>query len=102
MYFLLSESLGGDFGTTVLPILRYILVGIILVCAIVLIVTTILQSDSNAAASSVISGVQESFFSQNKGESRDGILKKITIAMISIIAICVILYFVSLHFTGKI
>ena len=102
MNYLLESALQGDFVTTVFPILRYVLVGIILVCSIVMIVTVILQSDANNAASSVISGVQESFFSQNKGESRDGKLKKVTIAMVSIIAISIILYFVTLLFNATV
>ena len=96
MNLLLNSELQADFFSTVLPILRYVLVGLILVCAIVMIVTIILQSDSNASSSSVISGVQESYFSQNKGESRDGKLKKTTIAMASIIGISIIVYFLTL------
>ena len=99
MSYLLNEGLQGDFFTTVFPILRYVLVGIILVCSIVMIVTIILQSDSNST-SSVITGGQESYFSQNKGESRDGKLKKVTIAMVSIAFICIILYFVTLLING--
>lgn len=96
MNLLLESALQADWITTLVPILRYIFIGIIFVCAIVMIVTVLMQSDSNNAASSAISGVQESYFSQNKGESRDGILKKITIAMVSIIAICILLYFITL------
>lgn len=96
MNLLLESALQADWITTLVPIVRYIFIGIIFVCAVVMIITTLMQSDSNNATSSAISGGQESYFSQNKGESRDGILKKITIAMVSIIAICIVLYFLSL------
>lgn len=96
-YFLtLADNIQADWITTVFPILRYVFIGIIFVCAIVMIVTVLLQSDANTSSSSAISGVQESYYSQNKGESRDGKLKKTTIVMVSIIAVCIVLYFVTL------
>ena len=89
-----GDALQADWITTLMPIIRYVCVGLILICAIVMIVTVLLQSDSNST-SSVITGGQESYFSQNKGDSRDGKLKKTTIAMVSIIAICIIVYFIT-------
>lgn len=94
--YLLSDGLQADWITTVFPILRYVFIGIILACSVIMIVTVILQSDENVAGSSAISGVQESYYSQNKGESRDGKLKKTTTIMAIIIAVCVVLYFVTL------
>lgn len=86
-----------DFLTTFVPILRYVLFGIIIACALVLIITTLMQSnDSNNGMDAFTGASQESYYSQNKGASRDGVLKKITIAMASIIIICTILFFCSL------
>lgn len=93
---MLEDGLQADWITTVFPILRYVFIGIILICAIVMIVTVLLQSDANSSASSAIMGGQESYYAQNKGESRDGKLKKTTIAMAITIAVSIILYFVTL------
>lgn len=98
--FLLDSPLQSDFITTFFPILRYILVGIVLVASIVIIVAVLLQSDATSGGTNVISGVRESYYAQNRGESRDGKLKKITIIMAIVIAVSVILYFVSLLING--
>ncbi len=77
------------------PIIRIVLFCLVVACAIILIVTTLLQNeDSNNA--DVITGGQESYFSQNKGGSRDGKLRLITIITSIVAVVCVILYFVSL------
>lgn len=83
-----------DFMTDVLPVVREVLIGIVLVCAIGLIVSTLLQSSADENGVTAVTG-QESYYSQNKGESRDGRLKKITIILSSIIAVCTVLYFVT-------
>ena len=95
--FLLEAS--SDFITTVFPILRFILVGIIFACAVVMIVTTLLQSSSDENGATAVTG-QESYYSQNKGESRDGKLKKATTISAIVIAVCTILYFISFLING--
>ena len=85
-----------DFVTGVLPIVRYVLFGIVAVCAIVLIITTLMQANDSNNGMDAFTGVkQESYYSQNKGASRDAILKRITIAMASIIAVCIIAFFIT-------
>lgn len=86
-----------DFWTTTLPILRYILFGIVMLSAIVMIVTTLMQSNDseNGLDAFAGGGSKESYYSQNKGASKDAILKRITIAMGIIIFVCIILFFVS-------
>lgn len=92
---ILEEEVQSDFITKVFPVLRYVLFGIIALCAIVLIVTVLLQSNSSNDAGNVITGTQESYYAQNKGSTRDGKLKIITIVMASVIAVCAVLYFVT-------
>ena len=77
------------------PIIRIVLFCLVVACAIIIIVTTLFQNeDSNSA--DVITGQQESYYSKNKGGSRDGKLRLITIIVSCIAVVCVILYFVSL------
>lgn len=93
---LLDDGVASDFATNVLPILRYVLFGIIIAAAIVMIVTTLMQSnDSNGGIDAFTGTKQESYYSQNKGASRDSILKRITIAMAVIIFVCIITFFVT-------
>ncbi len=91
-------SLAPDWVMSSFPTIRIVLISIAALCAIMMIVTTLLQSNSNEDGSNALSGTvgQESYYAQNKGESRNVRLSRATIALISIIAVCVILYFVSL------
>ena len=93
---LLDGQLASDFATKVLPVLRYVLFGIIIAAALVMIVTTLMQSNNSADSLDAFTGAkQESYYSQNKGASRDSILKRITISMAVIILVCVITFFVT-------
>ena len=60
-----------------------------------MIITVIMQSNTAVGQLDVMTGAQESYYSQNKGSSRDGKLKIITIVCACVIAVCVMLYFVS-------
>lgn len=93
---LLNAENVSDFWTSFLPVFRYVLFGIIGVCAIIMIVSTLMQSnDSNNGLDAFTGNAQESYYSQNKGASRDAIWKRITIAMSIIMAVCVLLFFIS-------
>ncbi|MBO5395006.1 MAG: preprotein translocase subunit SecG [Clostridia bacterium] len=89
-------AIASDFATNVLPVIRYVLFGIIIACAAVLVVTTLLQSNDSSNGMDALTGVkQESYYSQNKGASRDAILKRITIAMAIVIVVCVLAFFIT-------
>ena len=91
---MLLAELGSDFETQVLPILRYVLFFLIIACSIVIIITVLLQSNSSTEGDP-ITGIQESYYSKNKGSTRDGKLKIITIVCASLIVVSVIVYFVT-------
>lgn len=78
------------------PIIRYVLMFLIAVSAVVLIIVTLLQEHDDNGGANAITGASESYYSQNKGQTTQGKLKKITIAMASIIAISIVLFFVTL------
>lgn len=84
-----------DFVTTVFPIARTVMVCIIAAAAVVLTICALMQDTDNDQSTSALTG-QESYYSQNKGENRDVKLKRITIIMACIIAVCCVLYFVSM------
>lgn len=93
---LLDGQLASDFATKVLPVLRYVLFGIIVLAAIVMIITTLMQSNNSSDNLDAFTGAkQESYYSQNKGASKDSILKRITISMAIVIFVCVITFFVT-------
>lgn len=92
---LAEGEIQADWITKSFPIIRYVLFGIIVVCAITMIVTILLQSNESNDEGNIITGSQESYYSKNKGSTKDGKLKIVTIVMASIIAFCAILYFIT-------
>lgn len=79
-----------------LTVARIVLLVVSTLCCLVLIVTTLMQSSANQAGSSAITGGEmDSYFSQNKDNSKDGRLKRITITMASIIVGCLVVYFLT-------
>ncbi len=81
--------------TTVVPIVRYVFLGIILVCAIVVILTALFQNNSNDEGAFLSGGATESYYAKNKGGTMAGKLKVLTIVCSSLIAVLTVLYFVS-------
>lgn len=91
---LLADEIRPDWQTGFLPILRYILFFLIIACSVIIIITILLQSNSSSGGDP-ITGIQESYYSKNKGGTRDGKLKIVTIVCASIIIISVIVYFIT-------
>lgn len=79
-----------------LPIFRITLCIAMLLSAIVITIAILFQSDSSGGTNA-ISGIQESYYAHNKGASKEGRLKKITIICAIIIAVAIVLYFLSLY-----
>lgn len=91
-----TGNMQSDFATNVMPVLRYVLFGIIIAASVVMIISTLMQqNDSNGSLDAFTGTKQESYYSQNKGASKDAILKRITIAMAVIIFVCVITFFIT-------
>lgn len=91
-----SMILASDFATNVLPVMRYILFAIIIASSVIIIITTLLQSNDSSNSLDAFTGAkQESYYSQNKGASRDVILKRITIALSIVIAVCILTFFIT-------
>lgn len=58
-------------------IAAFILLG---VCSLVLVVSVLLQASAENQGTNALTGTSETYYAQNKGGTRDSILKKITIA----------------------
>ena len=96
MFNFMLDSLPPDWIVASFPIIRYVLMFIIAVAAIVLVIVTLMQEHDDNGSANAITGASESYYTQNKGETTQGKLKKVTIAMASIIAISIVLFFVTL------
>lgn len=80
--------------TSSFPVIQVILVSIIALCAIALIVLVFCQ-ESNSSGLGSLGGAENSFYSQNKGNSKEGRMKKWTYILAGIIVVLTILYFIS-------
>ncbi len=92
---MLADDIQSNFVTTFLPILRYILFFLIVASAIIIIITTLMQSNDSQGGDPITGGIQESYYAKNKGGTRDGKLRIVTIVFACIIAVSVIIYFVT-------
>ena len=79
-------------------ILEYILLAILLVCALIIVVAVVFQK-SNEGLSGTIAGGAETFFGKSKGSSMDKILSKLTIA-VSVATVVVVVALVILITRG--
>lgn len=61
--------------------MKTVLIGIYAIVAIVLTVLTLMQSKDDEGLSGAISGGSGSFYEKNKGRTKEGQLKKITIIL---------------------
>lgn len=80
--------------TTSFPIIRKILIAIIGISALLLIIVVLCQSSSTSGGTNVLLGEIESYYAQNKGQSRQGKLRKWTVILSSVIFGLTILYFI--------
>jgi len=54
----------------------FILLG---VCALIMIIVILMQSHAEGSGTNALTGSSETYYSQNKGSTRDGWLKRITV-----------------------
>ncbi len=80
----------------VLGIIQYVIVAIVALGALAIIFLVLFQKSNSDGNLNAISGVQETYFSQNKGKTRDGLLRKLTIILAIIIAVLAVVYWITL------
>ncbi len=76
------------------PVIQIILVAIVALCAIALIVLIFCQ-ESNSSGLGSLGGAENSFYAQNKGNSRESRLKRWTYIMAATIFVITVLYLIS-------
>ena len=93
-----------DWVTSFLPVFQYICLGLIGVGAVAMILLVLFQQSNSSGGLNAVSGVTETYFSQNKGKNREGRLRKATIILSIVMVVLTLLYFISMQivnpFTG--
>lgn len=93
MYNLLGDTILPNWVVNSFPIIKFILLILIVLAAIALIVIVLLQ-ESEDGGNNAITGIKESYYTQNKGANKEGRLKKATIILSIFIAVTVIIFFI--------
>ena len=75
------------------PIFKFILLILIVLSSSALIVV-VLSQEGDESGTNTITGIKDTYYSQNKGMNKQGRLKKLTVILSITIAVCVILFFV--------
>ena len=94
MFNLLNSSLTPEWVSKSFPIIKFILLVLIVLSAIALVIVVLMQETDNENGGNAITGIRETYYSQNKGMNREGRLKKITIALSIFMAVAIIVFFV--------
>ncbi|MBQ7602974.1 MAG: preprotein translocase subunit SecG [Clostridia bacterium] len=89
--------LGLDPGVAqVLGIVQYVIVALIALCALAIIFLVLFQKSNSDGGLNAISGVQETYFAHNKGNTREGTLRRLTMILAIVIAVLAIVYWITL------
>ena len=82
----------------VLTTLRSILLVLTAIAAIVIIVAVLVQPSNPDGGRNVITGTNDSYYAQNKGNTKEGRLKKMIIICSVVILVLTIAFYVIEHF----
>lgn len=75
-----------------MEVVKYIVLGIYLVvCVALIIIATIQTKDGQGASSTIVGSSTNNFYEKNKGRTKEGRLKRLTITMAIIFALLAII-----------
>lgn len=94
-FILASDGTVSDWVAKTFPIVRTVLICLLAVFAIALIVLVFMQINGGDDTTNAITGNKDSYYAQNKSESREGRITKWVYICVGVIALLCILYFLS-------
>ncbi len=94
MFNLLADATLPNWVVNSFPVIKFIILCLIVVAAIALIVVVLCQSSDGDQTTNSITGIKDTYYSQNKGMNREGRLKKATVILSIFIAVAVVVFFV--------
>ena len=86
-----------DWVTSFLPVFQYICLALLGVGAVIMILLVLFQQSNSSGGLNAVSGVTETYFSQNKGKNREGRLRKATVILAIVMVVLTLLYFISMQ-----
>ena len=91
----MSFLLVSDFVFNLVLYGRYVVLGLIFLCALLVIFSVLFQNQTSGADSIMGGYAQESYYSKHRGTTMEEKLSKMTMWCSIIIAVCVVLYYLS-------
>ena len=95
--FLCEISISGE-TATFLNSLRSVILILMAIAALVIIVAVLIQPSNPDGGRNVITGTNDSYYAQNKGNTKEGRLKRLVIISAILIFVLTIAFFVIEHF----
>ena len=90
-----STLLVAAWVTKVIPVIRYIILILLAVIAIATIVLVFMQIGQGGNSTNVVTGNADSYYSQNKGGSREGRITRLIYICVGIIVLLSVLFFIT-------
>jgi len=81
----------------VIPVIRYIILVLLAIVAAATIVLVFMQIGQGGNSTNVVTGNADSYYSQNKGGSREGRITKLIYICVSILVVLSILFFITFN-----
>jgi len=94
---MLNQLLVAKWISSSFPVIRTILLVALTILALILILLVFLQIGSGSNTNNVITGNADSYYSQNKGGSREGRITRWIYICVGLIALICVLYFITLN-----
>jgi protein translocase SecG subunit len=94
MFNLLANATLPNWIVNSFPYIKFVLLCLIVLSAVVLTVLVLMQDSEGSDSTNAITGIKDSYYSQNKGMNRDGRIKKATVILSIFIAVAVVVFFV--------
>jgi len=100
-FWLLGDgALVPDWVANSFPVIKFVLLLLVLLAALSLVVVVMMQDTEGGDSTNVITGIKDTYYSQNGGANRAGRLKRITIILSIFIAVAVIAFFILTRIYG--
>ena len=81
----------------VVPVVRYVILVLMAIIAVATVVLVFMQIGQGGNSTNVVTGNADSYYSQNKGGSREGRITKMIYICVSVLVVLSILFFVTFN-----
>lgn len=96
--FLLASNTVSSETAALLVTLRSVAFILLAIASIIIIVAVLMQPSNPDGGRNVITGTNDSYYAQNKGDTKEGRLKKLIIISAVVILVLTIAFFIIEHF----